>query len=519
VTIDIPNAPVHDGGVVCVPDRSEWLSALVDNRKLFSQLDRTEHFIASVRRQARRFVEKTGGRHVDPNAPLIVSGHQPELFHPGVWIKCFAGVGLARHSGGESLHVVTDHDTIKRTTVAVPAGSPDVPYVQYVPFDTWTGEVPFESHRIADSSLFDDFPKRCRECLSRYSLSPILNEFWNLCPNDPTWSTGIRFAEGRYRLEQKWGAAGRQAILSTMCQDLTSGFWLLAADVLLRLEAYRSIYNEELQSFRRANKIRSRQHPAPALTAAEHALESPFWVWSIDKPYRQPLFVHDLQDHLILLAGSTPFADVPLANRQPETLAHALSHLDSRWVIRPRALMTTAYLRLALSDLFIHGLGGARYDQWNDAVIRRFWSIEPPKFVVLTATRLLGIPNLDFGAETEVQRLKHRRRDFDWNPERYLRDDLLEHPPISNWIEDKLTLISEVPQRRGHRQNRAKQIKWLNERLRNYLSNERVALNQQLHQAENQAWRTRLLGSREYAFILHSAQSLQSLYQPWVEWS
>src|SRR5262245_10866252 len=27
--------------------------------------------------------------------PLVVTGHQPELFHPGVWVKNFAAGGLA----------------------------------------------------------------------------------------------------------------------------------------------------------------------------------------------------------------------------------------------------------------------------------------------------------------------------------------------------------------------------------------------------------------------------------------
>ena len=33
--------------------------------------------------------------------------------------------------------------------------------------------------------------------------------------------------------------------------------------------------------------------------------------------------------------------------------------------IRPRAILTTLYSRLFLSDLFIHGIGGAKYDAWT----------------------------------------------------------------------------------------------------------------------------------------------------------
>ena len=30
-----------------------------------------------------------------PDIPLIVTGHQPELFHPGVWVKNFAASAIA----------------------------------------------------------------------------------------------------------------------------------------------------------------------------------------------------------------------------------------------------------------------------------------------------------------------------------------------------------------------------------------------------------------------------------------
>ena len=31
----------------------------------------------------------------DPSAPLVVPGHQPALYHPGVWAKNFAAAGIA----------------------------------------------------------------------------------------------------------------------------------------------------------------------------------------------------------------------------------------------------------------------------------------------------------------------------------------------------------------------------------------------------------------------------------------
>ena len=67
--------------------------------------------------------------------------------------------------------------------------------------------------------------------------------------------------------------------------------------------------------------------------------------------------------------------------------------LEARGIeIRPRALITTMYARLFLSDLFIHGIGGAKYDELTDAIIRRFFGIEPPAYMTVTGTVRLPIP-------------------------------------------------------------------------------------------------------------------------------
>ena len=50
------------------------------------------------------------------------------------------------------------------------------------------------------------------------------------------------------------------------------------------------------------------------------------------------------------------------------------------------------YARLFLADLFIHGIGGAKYDELTDELMRRFFKIEPPEFLTLTGTLLLPFP-------------------------------------------------------------------------------------------------------------------------------
>ena len=63
------------------------------------------------------------------------------------------------------------------------------------------------------------------------------------------------------------------------------------------------------------------------------------------------------------------------------------------WKVRTRALTTTLFARLFLGDLFIHGIGGAKYDELGDEVARGFLGAPPPPFLTLSLTLWLGLPD------------------------------------------------------------------------------------------------------------------------------
>ena len=48
--------------------------------------------------------------------------------------------------------------------------------------------------------------------------------------------------------------------------------------------------------------------------------------------------------------------------------------------LRPRALTLTLFARLCLGDFFIHGIGGGKYDEVTDAIIRDYFGVEPPAY-------------------------------------------------------------------------------------------------------------------------------------------
>jgi hypothetical protein len=69
--------------------------------------------VASWREQAREELRL-------PNIPLVVVGHQPEIFHPGILAKFIAGECVAAQVGGALVHLVVDHHLGTSGTIDIP---------------------------------------------------------------------------------------------------------------------------------------------------------------------------------------------------------------------------------------------------------------------------------------------------------------------------------------------------------------------------------------------------------------
>src|SRR5262249_59771978 len=109
---------------------------------------------------------------------------------------------------------------------------------------------------------------------------------------------------------------------------------------------------------------------------------------------RRPLFVRQLASTIELRAGGddAPFAEIPLGpDREACCAVEQLLTLPARRIrLRTRALTTTMFARLVLGDLFVHGIGGAKYDELGDEIDRAFFGFEPPAFLTLSMTLWLG---------------------------------------------------------------------------------------------------------------------------------
>jgi hypothetical protein len=447
-----------------------------------------------------------------PLERLIVTGHQPDLFHPGVWVKNFAAAGLARDHGGVGLNLIVDNDIPKSASIRVPHPDGDEVLVQRVEYDDRTGEVPFEELAVRDEGLFSTFPDRVRRALAGAVSDPLIDDYWPraLRRRGGPDRLGYRLAAARREVEAAWGAQNLEVPLSALCE--TDGFYWFAAHLLAQLPRFQAVHNEALARYRTVYKIRSKHHPVPALGRRGVWAEAPFWVWRATEPRRHPLLVRQLARTMQLRIGGedAPLAELPLGpDREACCAVEQLRALPAAGVrLRTRALTTTMFARLLLGDLFLHGIGGAKYDELGDEIIRRFFGLEPPAYLTLSMTLWLGLRS-DPSAPQRLADVERDLRDLTYNPDRHLPAPA--DPQVVPLVAAKRQAIAGPVETHAERLARCRAVRRCNEGLQPWVEEPRRRLQAERSLLRAGVVRNALARNREYAFVLHSERRLREV--------
>ncbi|MGH2349306.1 MAG: hypothetical protein ACRDFT_07580, partial [bacterium] len=277
----------------------------------------------------------------------------------------------------------------------------------------------------------------------------------------------------------------------------TEEFRRFVLHIIGSAERFAEIYNRRLREYRERTNIRTVAQPFPDLETAADRVELPFWV--IRDGRRDPLYVRRTGGVYRLMVGTVEVGAVTAL--VPDELA-ALA-------IRPRALTLTAFTRLCAADLFVHGVGGGRYDRVTDDVIREFFGVEPPRYAVATATLHLTLAPLDAGAE--LQRLRRRLLEVQHNPERLLPDPT---GPQRALIDEKWSLIGSIDHGalgRRARREATQRIREINEILATTLGSERAATEQALAAVRDAAESEAVATARTYPFCFFPPQAVDDL--------
>jgi hypothetical protein len=454
-------------------------------------------------------------RDVPASTPLdriVLAGHQPQLFHPGVWLKMFALAGLGRARQATAVNLMIDSDTVKSAGVAVPGGTVEQPTARRIAYDADATEAPFEERRIVDFELLSSFGRRAAEEIARLVPEPIVRDLWPRVVERAreTNNLGAALAQGRHRLEGEWGLATLELPQGRVC-DLHAFRWF-AVHLMAEAPRLRQAYNRAVGDYRRSHRLRSVKHPVPDLTVEGDWTEAPFWIWQIGDPRRRRLFVHRSGDDLVLTDRGPLTIRLPLpAGASAARAVDALAAAAAQGVrLRTRALATTLWARLGLSDLFVHGIGGAKYDRATDDLAREFFGFSSPQYLVVTGTLRLPIDRPPATIE-DLRKIERQIRELEFQPDRHL--DLDEASPetainVKKIVAERRKWIETVPAR-GDGRERCQAIRAANTALQPWVASRRRTLVADRAALVERLRAEAILGSREHPFCLYPEKTLR----------
>lgn len=372
-------APAADNQLVVWPAAAEILRQTHWNHQ---HLNSCQHVrfqglpLGELRRRARAWI---GHNHFQP---LLATGHQTELYHPGVWVKNALIHMAAAAIGGHALHLAVDTDEPKHLHLRWPGVAEPITDDQSLVSGRWAGllSAPTPQHL---NHLMVLLSNSVKSWPFESSLAQMLESMRRQCSDSPDLSTLLVNATHEF----DWGLGLRNYTLMASPLWGSEVFLIYAHHLLAHADDLAQHYNHALRDYRLEHDIHSPGRPMPDLVSTDDGLEVPFWIDDLARGERQRPQLQYIEGFWTLtLTNGERFAFNP--NRSADEAGQSLGQFlrQARLRLSPRALTLTLFMRLLVVDNFVHGIGGGRYDQVLDRLIASFFNMAPPHFAVTTAT-------------------------------------------------------------------------------------------------------------------------------------
>ncbi|MDO9556200.1 MAG: hypothetical protein Q7J82_01265 [Coriobacteriia bacterium] len=504
--------PVGHGEVLAEPPYELWAERAEANAAAVSDWGFTIGGMSglALRRLARRETVAEAGAYsrrigidvatvpVEPRL-LLVTGHQPDFYHPGVWVKDFLLQRLADETGAAALDLVVDTDSFERVELRTPCTRPSVGRCTAVLGTTGVGGC-FACAPVPTCSDVEMFRQAGLDALSTLPAPALGKHFDTFCDVlldaiGHADDLGQALTGARRRFESP--AKTDYLELGVSRQARTSAFRRFAAALLLDAEGFATVFNAELRAYRTRTGTRSKVQPFPDLSIDERSIELPFWVLSGGR--RRPARV-TRGDAPALLADDGSVCDVP---SDVDDVMSVLEKADALLV--PRAATLTLFNRMFVADLFIHGVGGGRYDRVTDAVARSYFGVEPPTFVVASMTLHLPLGE-HVVTDEEIVALEQRLQRLEHNPDQLLDevefDDAGERLEAERLVAEKCALVTEIAEKDVDKKTVGERIRAVNARLSRIMAPVVAETAERLEAVRAQRETAEILSDRTYPYCL-----------------
>ncbi len=316
---------------------------------------------------------------------IIMTGHQPIIFYPGIFIKLILADEVARKFNGNAYYLVLNHDT----------ESIYWKYIDFIKGEYIRREILLNSSKqILLNQNFTSFKKNLLISYLKewqYKLYHIfaphqvpqiqyfLEESISILQiTDKIYEFSVKINE---KLIEYLGLKIQPLYVSDLSN--TKSFLFVVELLKKNYKKFLSIYNQSLEEFRKKNQIKNPLYPFRNLKENE----LPFW--KSDGFYKETLTLNDK------IHGGMIF---------------------------PKAFSLSLCIRLFLSDLMIHGLGGNIYDQVTKKILNEFFSTEISPHIIVTTTLPLPLKASIPIISESSKKIKSTIRKHHFNPEIFLND-------------------------------------------------------------------------------------------------
>ncbi len=505
--------PREENIIFVSPDLKEWNSRTDSNIKelknIKNRLEAKNELLYSAAAYTKKLI---GYSDINYNSDVIVTGHQAIWHHCGIWSKSVMADKFARCRQGCCLFLVLDHD-ICNTELVIPAhaSSLDLTLHKYSA-EICDKPVPLECRHVNNDiiNLIYGLIENCSGYFCGHIWNKHLKHIKDTIPAMVVISDIIIFLQAILNLEL---GLNKFLYLPVSYLSHSNAF----NDFLSRIieDAYKfvKIYNESIRN--QINTLNIKSHETLKLLEVcinPKRIELPFWFIS-KSGQRFSLYVMNNSDYnFTLFAGNEKLAQFKTSSSYSIHQQVLPIIKANKFRIRPKAISLSLFCRIYLSDWFIHGIGGARYEIITDYILEKYYKSRL-SFGITTATMTLPLNN-SLNENDKIDSLKQFRRMVIYSPEKFISPEELKDQNLQSLIEQKKDYIKtsrDINMTTSLRYSAWQSIKEINHLLRKKVNNLSKDLQKEINASEKLIKNQKSYKSREYFYGLFDEYRLRHL--------
>jgi hypothetical protein len=513
-TLQELTVPEEKNTIFVSPDFSSWPSLLLENTLILQKLPdllKARRELLNIAEDYTRTITQTSfSKGAIKN--IIVTGHQAIWHHCGVLAKNLVTAGFAENIDGCGVHLVLDHDICDTAMVFPQTDNRSIWYLDKIAIECQQNSLPLE----------------LRPPPPQEKIEKLINTITHLRPNQFCGNIWVEYLKGKsgrippfqniadfitcFQSMLNFALGFNMMYLPVSQLSESNAFLNFAASIIADSPNFVRSYNNAVSRHIDEKKIHSSE-TIRLLTAdySENLVELPFWLLSPDGK-RMPLYVKiDKPDKIRIGTASADLSELELLclSDTAEKLKYTLKRFKHR--LRPKAVTLTLFTRLFLADWFVHGIGGALYENITDHILEEYYKIRGISFGISTATMTLPLFERHDSPIESIAGLKQYLRNVKHNPERFIGDPSSDKEPVKSLIAYKKRLIQIAKDRKLSPETKKtafNSILSVNEKLAKYADETIRSFEKRMKSAQNRMQSDQVLNYREYFFGLFPEEVL-----------